>query len=202
MATEDIDLTWKLLMAGWQTAYEPHALVGMQVPVTLRGLWAQRKRWARGQGEVLHTHLGAMLRWRNHRLWLMALESLASLAWVIALVTALVLSFLSLGVDNDEIFGFAIAWGVAVAFLATIQVTVALWIDADYDPRGWRAYLIEPVYPLAYWLVAAAAALRAQTIAFVTGVRGERVVWHIPREPVEPPGRGLMLREIEVLRLP
>jgi biofilm PGA synthesis N-glycosyltransferase PgaC len=28
MATEDIDLTWKPLLAGWQTAYEPHALVG------------------------------------------------------------------------------------------------------------------------------------------------------------------------------
>lgn len=32
MATEDIDLTWRLLMAGWETAYEPHALVGMQSP--------------------------------------------------------------------------------------------------------------------------------------------------------------------------
>jgi poly-beta-1,6-N-acetyl-D-glucosamine synthase len=28
MATEDIDLTWKLLPDGWQTAYEPRALVG------------------------------------------------------------------------------------------------------------------------------------------------------------------------------
>ena len=35
MATEDIDLTWKLLLAGWHTAYEPRALVGMQVPSTL-----------------------------------------------------------------------------------------------------------------------------------------------------------------------
>ena len=25
---------------------------------TMRALWAQRKRWARGQGEVLHVHLG------------------------------------------------------------------------------------------------------------------------------------------------
>ena len=57
MATEDIDLTWRLLMAGWHTAYEPRALVGMQVPSTLRALWAQRTRWARGQGEVLHAHL-------------------------------------------------------------------------------------------------------------------------------------------------
>ena len=35
MATEDIDLTWKLLLAGWETVYEPHALVGMQVPSTV-----------------------------------------------------------------------------------------------------------------------------------------------------------------------
>ncbi len=31
MATEDIDLTWRLVLAGWETVYEPHALVGMQV---------------------------------------------------------------------------------------------------------------------------------------------------------------------------
>jgi poly-beta-1,6-N-acetyl-D-glucosamine synthase len=64
MATEDIDLTWKLLLAGWETVYEPHALVGMQVPSTLRALWAQRTRWARGQGEVLHTHLRDVSRWQ------------------------------------------------------------------------------------------------------------------------------------------
>ena len=37
MSTEDIDLTWRLLMAGWHTAYEPYALVGMQVPSTAAG---------------------------------------------------------------------------------------------------------------------------------------------------------------------
>jgi hypothetical protein len=49
MATKDMDLTRKLLLDGWQTAYEPRALVGMQVPTTLAALWAQRKRWARGR---------------------------------------------------------------------------------------------------------------------------------------------------------
>ena len=52
MATEDIELTWRLLLAGWETVYEPRALVGMQVPRSLGALWAQRTRWARGQGEV------------------------------------------------------------------------------------------------------------------------------------------------------
>ena len=37
MATEDIDLTWRLLLAGWHTPYEPDALVGMEVPSTPAG---------------------------------------------------------------------------------------------------------------------------------------------------------------------
>ena len=52
MSTEDIDLSWRLLLAGWHTSYEPGALVGMEVPSDMRALWAQRRRWARGQGEV------------------------------------------------------------------------------------------------------------------------------------------------------
>jgi len=60
LSTEDIDLSWRLLLAGWHTAYEPDALVGMQVPTTIRALSAQRRRWARGQGEVLNLHLRAV----------------------------------------------------------------------------------------------------------------------------------------------
>ena len=85
MSTEDIDLTWRLLMAGWHTAHEPHALVGMQVPTRSRDLWAQRTRWARGQGEILHEHLRAIAAWRNRRMWPLGLESVASLVWVTAL---------------------------------------------------------------------------------------------------------------------
>ena len=85
MATEDIDLSWKLLLRGWHTAFEPRALVGMQVPESVGALWMQRKRWARGQGEVLHVHFDEVRRWRNRRLWLLGFEALASLLWVGAL---------------------------------------------------------------------------------------------------------------------
>ena len=112
MATEDIDLTWKLLLDGWQTAYEPRALVGMQVPASLRALWMQRKRWARGQGEVLHVHFSEVSRWRNRRMWLLSVEGLASLVWVVALVASLVFAVLGVLLDEGEnLFGFAFAWG-------------------------------------------------------------------------------------------
>jgi poly-beta-1,6-N-acetyl-D-glucosamine synthase len=183
MATEDIDLTWKLLLAGWHTGYEPRALVGMQVPSTMRALWAQRKRWARGQGEVLHTHATVAGRWRNHRLWLLGLESIASLVWVVALVVTLVLAALGF-VAGERLTGIGLAWGIAIAVVATAQLVVALWIDSTYDPREWWAFLLGPLYPLAYWTIGAAAALRTQISALVRGPRGQRVVWDIPRDPL------------------
>ena len=185
MATEDIDLTWRLLMAGWTTAYEPRALVGMEVPPTLSALWAQRKRWARGQGEVLHTHLRQVLRWRNHRMWMVAGESLASLAWVLGLTCAFILSVLN-AVFGESLgfFAFGFAWGTAVAVVATIQLLVALALRHRYDRWGVRALLVGALYPVAYWVVSAAAALRAQVVALVRGPQGERVVWDIPREKI------------------
>src|SRR3954463_15027944 len=177
MATEDIELTWRLAMAGWEAAYEPHALVGMQVPSTLGALWGQRKRWARGQGEVLHTHLPAVWRWRHHRMWLLAVEAVASLAWILALAASLLITLLSVAVDGHTALGIGLAWEIAISVLATVQVTVALWVESRYDPRSWRAYLLQPIYPLLFWLASAAAALRSEVAGLIAGPRKQRVVW-------------------------
>ena len=186
MATEDIDLTWRLLIAGWQTAYEPRALVGMQVPSSLPALWAQRKRWARGQGEVLHAHLGEVFRWRNHRMWLLGLESLASLIWVFCLLCSLVLTVLNLVFGQHlGLFGVGLAWGVAISVIATLQLIVALALRNPYDRWGVRAMLLGVLYPLLFWLVSASAAVNQQLTALIRGPQERRVVWDIPREPLD-----------------
>jgi len=188
MATEDIDLTWKLLLEGWQTAYEPRALLGMQVPPSVGTLWAQRKRWALGQGEVLHVHFAEVSRWRNHRMWLMSLEALASLLWVVVLVAALLSavlgSFLS---EADNLFGFALAWGIAISFVALVQMVVALNLEHGYDRTIIRPLLLGAAYSLGYWMLAATVALHSETVALVRGPREGRVVWNIPRERFEQP---------------
>lgn len=182
MATEDIDLTWKLLLAGWQTAYEPRALVGMQVPATLTPLWAQRRRWARGQGEVLRAHFTSVARFNNHRMWLLAAESVASLVWVLGLIASFVITLLSLAISGSDLLGLGLAWGIAIAVLATAQTTLALSLETSYDPRGWWAYLIEPIYPIVYWMISGAAAARYETVGLGSGPKVGRVVWDIPRE--------------------
>lgn len=194
MATEDIDLTWKLLLAGWHTAYEPRALVGMQVPSTVRALWPQRKRWARGQGEVLHTHIKEVSRWCNRRMWLLGGEALASMLWMIALAASVVLVIVLSALHRHlGLFGLGLAWGTAIAVIATIQVAIAVAIGYAYDPRGLRAFLLGPIYVIGFWLVSAAAALHSQIGALVSGPREKRVVWDIAREQLttEKPKPGL-----------
>ena len=181
MSTEDIDLTWRLLMAGWHTAYEPCALVGMQVPSTLRALWAQRTRWARGQGEILHEHLGTIATWRNRRMWMVGLESVASLLWVTAIALALVASLLSTG--SDGLFAFSMAWGIAISVVATLQLVVGLALGFPYDRFDLRAFMLGPLYLLLFWILSACAGLHSQVLATIRGPRESRVVWDIPREP-------------------
>ena len=185
MATEDIDLTWRLLLAGWHTDYEPHALIGMQVPSTMRGLWEQRKRWARGQGEALRVHVGTAIRPRNHRMWLVIGESLVSLVWVVALLLSLVAATIALFTGHYGVFGFGVTWGVAIAVVATAQLMLALLLEHRYDPLSLRAFMLGPIYPLAYWAVNASAAVRCQVWALMRGPREERVVWDVPREALE-----------------
>jgi biofilm PGA synthesis N-glycosyltransferase PgaC len=188
MATEDIDLTWRLLLAGWHTAYAPSALVGMEVPTTVKALWSQRKRWARGQGEVLHKYLPTVFRWRHHKMWLLSIESVLSLLWCVALVVSLVLSALNVIFGHDlGSFAFGLAWGVAISVVATVQLLTAMGLRYHYDHWGPRSLLVGSIYPAVFWIASAAATLHSQLVAVFTGPRAKRVVWDIPREAVGGP---------------
>ncbi len=186
MATEDIDLTWRLLLAGWHTTFEPQALIGMQVPAYLSPLWKQRRRWARGQGEVLHVHFWSVLRWRHRSVWPVVFESVMSLVWVVAWLLALTIAAIDLFVPSwDTIFGFAFTWGVAIAVVCAIQTAIALSIETRYDHRALRAFLLGPLYPLFFWMISALAAIREEVFAWVRGPREDRVVWDIPRDATD-----------------
>lgn len=193
MSTEDIDLTWRLLLAGWQTAVSPHALVGMQVPTTLKALWSQRKRWARGQGEVIRLYMRDVLRWRNRRMWLLAYEAVMSLAWVVCWVLALILSTLNVFFGHNlGFFAFGMGWGAAIAIVATVQLFVAVVLRYHYDPWDIRALMAGAIYPVAFWAISALAAVRSEVKAVIGGPREKRVVWDLQRDAADTadaPGR-------------
>ena len=182
MATEDIELTYRFLLAGWYTTYEPRALVGMRVPTNLRALWRQRRRWARGQGEVLHVHGPTLARWRNRHLWSVFAEPLVSLAWVIlfTLIGVTTVIRMSLG-DVPPILTYLPEWGVAVGAITTVQFLSALLIERRYDRDAPTALLLGPLYPACYWLVNALAALTSELPAVCFGPRDSPVHWDTGR---------------------
>lgn len=53
---EDLELTWRVYRAGYVVAFRPTALVYAESPSTVRGLWKQRVRWARGLLQVTRLH--------------------------------------------------------------------------------------------------------------------------------------------------
>ncbi len=53
---EDLELTWRIHRAGYRVAFAPRALVRAEVPSTVKMLWKQRVRWARGLLQTVKIH--------------------------------------------------------------------------------------------------------------------------------------------------
>jgi len=53
---EDLELTWRVHRAGYQVKFAPKAIVLAEVPSTIRSLWKQRVRWARGLLQTIRLH--------------------------------------------------------------------------------------------------------------------------------------------------
>lgn len=53
IATEDIDISWRLQKRFWDVRFEAKAVVWLNCPTTLKTLFKQRQRWAFGGLQVL-----------------------------------------------------------------------------------------------------------------------------------------------------
>jgi len=74
--------------------------------------------------------------------------------------------------------------GVAISLVATIQMIVALNLEHGYD-RSIRALVVGALYPVAYWLISATAAMHSEVVALVRGPSDRPVVWNIPRDHMD-----------------
>ncbi len=78
---EDCDLTLKMLMRGWQIAYEPAAIAWVETPSQLLNLLKQRYRWTRGILQATSKHSASL--WQPRKagvncfiLWYMLFEGI------------------------------------------------------------------------------------------------------------------------------
>lgn len=183
MITEDIDISWRLQMDLWDIRYEPNALCFILMPETLKGLWAQRLRWACGGVEVMLRHASSLLSWRRRRMWLVLVEYMLSVFWAYTMLFIIVLWAIGLFValppqlHVDSIFP---GWhGVVLGLVCLLQFAVSMVIDLRYETRIGRNYYWMIWYPIAYWMLSLFTTLVAVPKT-LTKRRRQRAVWVSP----------------------
>jgi hypothetical protein len=152
MATEDIALAWQLQTAYADVRYEPRALFAMQVPETLPAWWGQRTRWARGLAQVLRENAPIVRDVRARRMWPVWIEGLLSTFW--SHLFFLAAGFWTLALATG-VYGFGgnplpNFWGLLIASVLVVQISIGLALDGRYDRSVRRYALWIPLYPAAF----------------------------------------------------
>lgn len=192
MATEDIDVSWRLQRAFYDVRYEPRALVDMTVPAGWRALWRQRRRWALGLVQVLRRHAAVVTSWKMRRQWPVYLEACLSILWAHCFLAVLVLWAVGtgVGVPVPGISPFPNLWGMTVATACLAQLLTGVLLDARYDPTVRRALWIAPLYPLGYWLLMSLVTVRS-TLPALLRRQPDLARWATAREPARLAGVSL-----------
>lgn len=187
--TEDIDISWKLHLAGWDIRFEPNALCWILMPETFKGLWSQRLRWAQGGVEVFMRYLPQILNLRQRRLWLLFAEYLVSMLWAYTIFSLIVLWLVLHFVPQlQHISTFSIlpsSTNLLMGLTCLTQFAVSFYIDGRYEKGLGKLYYWMIWYPLVYWLINLLTLVVAvPKAAFRT--RGKRATWVSPDRGVRP----------------
>ena len=153
-ATEDIATSWELQAKFYDVRYEPRAMVRMQVPPTVRALWNQRARWARGLAQVLHRNLRIWASWKNRRLFPVYVEATASILWAYCFVVLSIMWIVTWAAGAPLLGAtpFPMWWGMIIGTAALIQLGTGVLMDSRYDREVLRFYPWAVLYPLIYWI--------------------------------------------------
>jgi len=186
--TEDIDISWKLQLNGWDIRFEPNALCWILMPETLKGLWAQRLRWAQGGMEVFSKNLSQLWRWRQRRMWLLGFEYLVSVIWTYTIVALLTFWIISLCLPDSETLSatsvLPSSTSLALGLTCLLQFAVSFYIDSRYEKGLGRYYYWMIWYPLAFWLINVLTTAVGVPKAFFTK-RGKPAIWISPDRGIQ-----------------
>ena len=182
MITEDIDISWKLQLAGWSIRFEPNALCWVLMPETLKGLWQQRVRWSQGGSEVLLRYFHALFRWSSRGMWLLYSECLISVIWAFLILLHLIYTpfDLLMSTANESLHDLSPSWtSMLLSITCLLQFGVSLAIDSRYESQtgGVGKYYYWMVwYPIVYWLMNVGTTI-VGSIRAIKKKRGQRAVW-------------------------
>lgn len=184
--TEDIDISWRLQMHYWDIRYEPRALSWIVVPETLRGLWRQRLRWARGGIEAARKHTYLLGHWSERRMWPVFVEYLLGAVWCYAWLLTVILFLCTWLLTEIWPAEYAVhtlfpRWtGVVLAMTSLLQFAVGLYLDSHYEKGIFRNLYWAIWYPMVYWTLSSITTVVAIPQVLLRREQQRRVRWQSP----------------------
>jgi len=183
MATEDVDITWRLQLKGWLVQYEPTAICWVLMPETLAGLWKQRLRWAQGGAEVLLKYSSELFRLSSLWMWPIYIESLLSIIWSFLVGLLMLLMVADLLFPMPEIVaklhGVWPNGAIVICSTFLLQSIFAMAIDSRYERKSYTLVFWMIWYPIGYWAIIACTSIRGFWKAFGRAKR-KRATWISP----------------------
>ena len=182
--TDDIDITWRVQLAGWLVIYEPNAIVWILMPETLTGLWRQRLRWAEGGAQMMVDFFKPMITLKRITLIPAYLNNFASILWAYVTVACMFVGILwAVGLAPPWwLPGFQLVpewWGLTLAITYLTQAFVSHLLESRYEHNMLRTLFWMIWYPLAFWMISTFTAVAALPRALLKP-RKERTTWVSP----------------------
>jgi cellulose synthase/poly-beta-1,6-N-acetylglucosamine synthase-like glycosyltransferase len=176
--TEDTDVTFRLVLAGWEVVYENRSECYEEVPEQWPSRVRQIQRWAKGHNQALARHTFRLLRKRDASLaqridgcfllGVFAMPMVILIGWLLALV--------SFYIDGESLKGVISMLGVSAYtsignFAAFYEIGAATRLDLTP-----RKILLMPLNILSFFvsLISVSQAIVSQAVSPSLG----RLVWH------------------------
>jgi len=183
--TDDVDVTWRVQLAGWRVIYEPNAVVWILMPETLRGLWRKRLRWAEGGAQAMIDLFRPIMRHGLRTgMLLIYLDFVVSLLWAYVMIATLGIGVLAMfGLQPLGLLrGFQFVpqwWGLVLTVTYLLQSLIAHQIERRYEANMLRNLAWIVWYPVAFWMISAVTAVVALPRA-VFLARAAHTTWVSP----------------------
>ncbi|MDN3046373.1 glycosyltransferase family 2 protein [Enterococcus faecium] len=160
-ATEDISIAWDHQLNDWLSVFAPEIIFFMEVPVTLKMLYRQRKRWAKGGTEVWLTNFKKVMLhpFKHIGRTIIFIDQTLSIVWSIFFCISVVLFAGLIGHyvyqgNYEQIyitFTFSFVFICFEMVAGFFQLLASLIVD---DRRRKLKYLLfAPLYMLLFWIV-------------------------------------------------
>jgi biofilm PGA synthesis N-glycosyltransferase PgaC len=180
--TDDIDVTWRVQVAGWRVVFEPNAIVWILMPETLKGLWKQRLRWAEGGAQMMMDFFWPMTTLRVPSLLPTYLNNLVAILWAYVMTFSLGLGLLwTVGLAPPGLLpGFQLIpewWGLTLTLTYLAQALVSHLVERRYEPDMLRSLYWMIWYPIAFWMISTATTVAALPRAIL---RPRKATWTSP----------------------